>query len=203
MYIPSGFRFDNPTEKIAFMRSYPLATIVTIGDGAPMATHLPFAVDEHGGKILLSSHFAAADLQTRHIESQVSLVIFSEPHAYISPRHYDKHESVPTWDYIAVHAYGICRIETDPEITLGLLEKMIFCFEPDYLKQWENLSERFKTRMSAGIVAFTLEVTDLQGQLKLSQNKTAAERDRIVQQLQTSLVGTERDLAERIQNTLK
>lgn len=203
MYVPKSFQFDNPAEKIAFMQRYPFATLVTVAHGLPLATHLPFVVEEKDGKVILSSHFAAGNSQTQYVETGSSLVIFSEPHAYISPRHYDKQESVPTWDYIAVHAYGKCRIEQDADAKLILLEKMIRFYEPNYLQQWTSLSHRFRMGMLSGLTAFTLEVTELQGQRKLSQNKTITERTRIIRQLEESPVGIEQDLAKYIQNTLK
>src|ERR1051325_6086478 len=106
MYTPNHFRFDHEQEKIAFMKRYSFATMVTIKDQLPIATQLPFVINDNAGRIVLSSHFALANEQAKYIESNTSLIIFSEPHSYISPAHYDKQESVPTWDYIAVHAYG-------------------------------------------------------------------------------------------------
>jgi len=202
MYIPKSFQFNNPAEKIDFMRRYPFATVITVADGQPLATHLPVVVEEKHGKLVLSSHFAAGNNQAHHIEANSSLVIFNEPNAYISPRQSDKRESVPTWDYIAVHAYGKCRIERNADTKLALLEKMICSYEPDYLQQWTSLSRHFRMSMLNGLIAFTMEVIDLQGQRKLSQNKTVAERLRIIQQLEKSPVGVEQDLAMYIQKTL-
>lgn len=194
------YRMEDEAEKIAFLKQYSFATIITVAEGRPIATHLPFTVAERGGKLLLLSHFAKANKQTKYIAGQESLVIFSEPHAYISPIHYDKHESVPTWDYIAVHAYGKARIlESDLE-KLALLEQTIDYYEKAYRMQWNALSEKYKTGTMQGIVAFELEVTALQGQKKLSQNKSAEERRRIVQQLEQSDNGVERDLAMHIKN---
>jgi len=202
MYIPKSFQFSDKTEIAAFMRRYPFATVVTAHDGVPLATHLPFAVEEHQAGITLSSHFAATNNQSRLITGCTSLVIFSEPHAYISPRHYDKLESVPTWDYIAVHAYGTCRVVEDHNAKLALLEKMIGFYEPEYLNQWTSLPLRFKTGMMSGIVAFTMDVAELQGQQKLSQNKTPAERMRIVKQLETTAGSVEQALADYIRKTI-
>jgi transcriptional regulator len=174
--------------------------MVTMAGEKPLATHLPFTVAERNGKLLLQSHFAKANEQTRYIAEQTSLVIFTEPHAYISPSHYDKQESVPTWDYIAVHAYGTACILEQEQEKLALLEQTIDNYEQAYRAQWDTLSSRYKTGMLQGIVAFELEVTELQGQKKLSQNKSDEERRRIVQQLEQSSNGVERDLARHIKN---
>ncbi len=81
MYIPSHFQFQDNAEKIAFMKRYSFATIVTIKDNLPIATQLPFFIDNHSDKLVLSSDFAKANEQHKYIEDNISLVIFSEPHA--------------------------------------------------------------------------------------------------------------------------
>ncbi len=199
MFIPNSFKFEDRAEKIAFMKQYSFATIITVKDNVPIATQLPFVIDDSSDNLILSSHFAIANEQTKYIEANTSLVIFTEPHAYISPVHYDKHESVPTWDYIAVHAYGKAKIIEDENEKIKALEQMIRFYEKDYLQQWESLSDKFKKGMMRGIVAFELEVTDLQGQKKLSQNKTEIERQRIVEHLEQSNNTVEKDIAIYIQ----
>jgi transcriptional regulator len=186
MYIPAHFRFENGAELIAFMKQYSFATMVSVQEGRPVATHIPVVVDDSGERLVLSAHLAAANEQAKHICPGESLIIFSGPHAYISPSSYDKTESVPTWNYIAVHAYGTARIIADEVAKQRLLEKMITTYEPQYLEQWNDLSPKFRTGMMRGIVAFELEVTTLQGQKKLSQNKTDAERARIIDKLDGS-----------------
>ena len=182
------------------MKQYSFATIVTNKEGIPIATQLPFSINYSSGKLVLISHFAAANEQAKYIEGHTSLVIFSEPHAYISPTHYDKKESVPTWDYIAVHAYGKAKIISEEEAVANVLEQTIQVYEASYLPQWNSLPEKFKKGMMKGIVAFELEVTDLQGQKKLSQNKTEAERQRIIAQLEKSNNTTETAIADYIRN---
>jgi len=198
MYTPNHFQFKTETEKIAFMRKYSFATIITNKETIPIATQLPFYIDESSDKLVLSSHFALANEQAKYIETNTSLIIFTEPHAYISPVHYDKPESVPTWDYISVHAYGKARILTDEKSKINALEQMITFYDQNYLDQWAGLSDKFKKGMMRGIIAFELEVTDLQGQKKLSQNKNAAERLRITGHLEKSDNTVERDIANYI-----
>jgi len=200
MYIPKQFEFKNDIEKIAFMKQYSFATIVTNKGDLPIATQLPFFIEENAANLILRAHFAGTNEQARYIEGNTSLVIFSQPHAYISPVHYDKVESVPTWDYIAVHAYGNAKIIHDENEKAKALEQMILFYEPGYLNQWNTLSEKFKKGMMQGIVVFDLEVTDLQGQKKLSQNKSEIERQRIISQLEKSNNTVEVALAEEIKN---
>lgn len=198
MYIPNQFQFKDEAEKIAFMRQYSFATIITNKEQIPIATQLPFYINDSSDKLVLTSHFALANEQAKYIEANTSLVLFTEPHAYISPVHYDKPESVPTWDYISVHAYGKAKILEDENSKIKVLEEMIRFYDQNYLAQWDSLSDKFKKGMMKGIVAFEIEVTDLQGQKKLSQNKTEAERNRIVEHLEKTDNSVEKDLATYI-----
>lgn len=200
MYIPNQFRITDEAEKIDFMRRYSFATIVTIKNDIPIATQLPFFIDNRSNKLVLSSHFAMANEQTKYIEHNTSLVIFAEPHAYISPVHYDKKESVPTWDYIAVHAYGKAKIVKDEGAVINLLEQMIHFYDENYIAQWNGLSDKFKQGMVKGIVAFEMEVTDLQAQKKISQNKNEAERQKIIEHLDKSDSSVEKEIASYIRN---
>lgn len=200
MYVPKHFQFKGYAEKIAFMQQYSFATIVSIKNGIPIATQLPFHIRMDKDQLILTSHFARANEQADYIENSPSLVIFSEPHAYISPQHYDKMESVPTWDYITVHAYGLTSILTDEQAKNKILEQMILSYDEAYLTQWNELSDRFKSGMMRGIVAFELVVTDLQGQKKLSQNKSETERQRISDFLENSNRTHERDIAASMKN---
>ena len=182
------------------MKQYSFATIITVKDQLPLAAKLPFFIDDSSDKLVLSAHFALANKQAEYIEENISLVIFTEPHAYISPQHYDKQESVPTWDYISVHAYGKAKIIEDEQYKTKVLEQMINFYEPGYLEQWASLSDKFKKGMIRGIVAFELEVTELKGQMKLSQNKTEAERQRIIAHLGKSEDSVKKDIATYIRN---
>ncbi|KRT13985.1 transcriptional regulator [Pedobacter ginsenosidimutans] len=200
MLISNSFKFDDQSEQIAFMKRYSFATIITSHNNLPIATQLPFVVNEVNGKVLISGHFAQTNEQVKYIEQYTSLIIFTEPHAYISPSHYEKHESVPTWDYISVHAYGKANIISDEKAKEQALKEMILYYEKEYLVQWDSLSEKFKQGMMRGIVAFEMEVSNLQGKKKLSQNKSEQERDNIVSHLENSNNAVERELAPFIKN---
>jgi transcriptional regulator len=153
-------------------------------------------VSKRDDKIVLSSHFARANPQAAEIIGKEILVIFTEPHAYISPKHYEKETNVPTWNYIAVHAYGKATILSEDEQTANLLAQMISNYEADYLTQWNNLPDEYKQRMMKGIVAFEVVVDDLQGKQKLSQNRTEVERENIIEALDKSTDTTEAEIAK-------
>ena len=173
-------------ETVAFMKRFGFATIVTAKNNLPVATHLPFLVTNRDENIILISHFAKANEQWKEIENNLVLVIFTEPHAYISPKHYDKELNVPTWNYISVHAYGKGRLITETQNVIQILESTIDNYETSYKQQWNNLPGEYKLGMIKGIVAFEIVVTDLQGKKKLSQNKTKNEQTNIINALAQS-----------------
>lgn len=196
MYIPSFNSFPDRREIVAFMERYSFATIVTMMDDKPFATHLPFLVKEENDKIILQAHFAKANPQWKEITAKTSLVIFTEPHAYISPSNYETEKVVPTWNYIAVHAYGQATILQSVDQKAELLKQTIEAFEASYYQQWQSLPNEYRSRMVDGIVAFEIEVTDLQAKKKLSQNRTEAEKENIIHSLEKSADTNEREIAD-------
>ena len=178
------------------MQRYSFATIVTMIDDVPVATHLPFLVMEENDKLVLRSHFAKSNPHSAQVISKTSLVIFTEPHAYISPSNYETEKVVPTWNYIAVHAYGKAAILDHIELKAELLKHTIETFEAAYFQQWQSLPDDYKSRMMNGIVAFEIEVTDLQAKKKLSQNRTDKERENIIDSLSKSPHTSELEIAE-------
>lgn len=186
MYIPTHYLTTDKYEMISFMRQFSFATIITTKDNFPVATHLPFFITIKDDQVILTSHFSKANDQWKDIDNHSVLVIFSQPHAYISPTHYDSELNVPTWNYMSVHAYGKGTIITEQTQTLEILEKTIDNFESAYRPQWEKLPEEYKSAMIKGIVAFEIVVTDLQGKKKLSQNKKENEKQKIIENLSKS-----------------
>lgn len=195
MYTPKHFQFEDLQETIAFIRQYSFGTLVTVESALPLATHIPFTVQQRGDKLFLTSHIAVANQQSINLSKGTALAIFTEPHAYISPSHYEKEQNVPTWNYIAVHAYGKIKIIDNDDMKLLMLEDMIRSYDTGYLNQWANLSADYKLKMIKGIVAFEMEVTDLQGKKKLSQNRSETEKHNIINALSNSTDNNARDIA--------
>lgn len=203
MYIPKFNRLEDQNEALDFIKTFSFGTIVTSKDNVPTATHLPFLIELKNEKILLTSHFAKANGQWKDVKENQVLTIFSEPHAYVSPRNYQKELNVPTWNYIAVHAYGKGRLITDTNKVKEVLENTILNYEASYKTQWDALPKDYKERMSKGIVAFEIEVEDLQAKKKLSQNKTAIEQKNIIHSLSNSLNSNEQLIAHYMEKELE
>jgi transcriptional regulator len=204
MYTPKHNREDDPAKLYRFMAEYSFATLLTTKDDAMKATHLPFLVDMEDGAIRLRAHMARANDQWRDFAgAKEVLVIFQEPHAYVSPKHYEKHLSVPTWNYVAVHAYGRARVIDETGDKLRLLERMIRHLDEGYMKQWEGLPEQFKREKLGGIVAFEVEVTRLQGRFKLSQDRSVVEQENIVKEFCASDDPVKSKIGEMMRENLK
>jgi transcriptional regulator len=180
MYIPNANRVDDQAQLLTFMRAHSFATLISHVAGQIVASHVPLTVAEADGQLVLHGHLAKANPQWQELAAQQEiLVIFQGPHAYISPQHYAKWESVPTWNYIAVHAYGSAQLVTDEAEKLASLAGLIAATEAGYQHQWDAQSAHFQQGMLNGIVAFTLAITRLEGKYKLSQNRPADDQERV------------------------
>ncbi len=187
MYIPEFNRQEDRAATLAFMKANPFAILVSNAEGLPFATHLPLLIDETGDQIVIQGHMAKANAHWKSMkEGEESLVIFHGPHAYISPSLYELRESVPTWNYAAVHVYGEPSLFCDEESLMATLHRMINTFESSYMTQWSELSEQYRSRMMKHIVGFNIKVKRLEAKFKLSQNRTKGEQSRVIQALNQS-----------------
>lgn len=181
MYIPKHFEEKDKAKLVEFMREYNFAAIVNRAKKRYWATHIPFLIQQEGSDIILKAHMAKANPQWANFnDGDEVLVIFQEPHSYVSPSMYENKVSVPTWNYIAVHAYGVPVIMPSDEEKISLLEETFRVFESKFKQQWDTLPEDYKNELLGGIVAFQIKVTNLEGKFKLSQNRTEGDRERII-----------------------
>jgi transcriptional regulator len=187
LYIPEYHRVEDRAVALAFMQANPFAILISTTDDGPLATHLPILTREVEGGLQLRGHMAKANPHWKSIrENQESLVIFHGPHAYISPSLYETRESVPTWNYAAVHVYGQGIVFTDKDRLNQLLQEMIAHFDSSYAAQWPSLSEQYRSRMVQHIVGFEINVTRVETKFKLSQNRTRAEQENVIKSLASS-----------------
>ncbi|MBN9407607.1 MAG: FMN-binding negative transcriptional regulator [Burkholderiales bacterium] len=176
MYLPRQFSSADPAHARDLMRGHPFASLVsTDDDGFPFVTHLPLHLEEEGGPLRLLGHVARPNPHWRHLQARPeALVTFLGPHAYLSPAVYPDLARVPTWNYLAVHCRVRARLIDDAGAKDALLKKLIGDHEPAYAQQWRDLGEDFARRMLAGIVAFELDVLQLDCKLKLNQHRPEA-----------------------------
>ena len=128
MYAPEAFRRRDRGALLALASSYPFATVITCADGLPTASHLPLLVDAEADR--LRGHLARANPQCAHFAAGAgALVVFHGPHGYVSPSVYEERPSVPTWNYVAVHARGASRA-VDEAALRQILEDTVARFDP-------------------------------------------------------------------------
>jgi len=172
MYSPEAFKVEDRATLHAFMRQHNFATLVTHREGSTQATHVPLVLKEEGGPHgLLRGHLARPNPQWLDLATGGEvLVIFTGPHAYISPAWYQTSPAVPTWNYTAVHAYGIARLIEDPDEFAAMLHELVEVHERDRADRWSGeMPVEFRDRLMKGIVGFEIEITRLEGKFKLSQ----------------------------------
>jgi transcriptional regulator len=182
MYAPKYAQNDNAKEIQDFIRHNGFATLVSLAEGKLWATHTPFLLNEEG--TLLTGHISKANKQWRDFsKNEEVLVIFQGPHTYISPSWYD-HENVPTWNYIAVHAYGTLRIIEGEEL-LDFLKGLTNKYEAHSKNPVtvEGMSGGYVEREMRGLVAFEIKITKIDVSYKLSQNRDAKNHENIVKEL--------------------
>jgi transcriptional regulator len=185
VYIPEHFCLRDHAQVIAFMRANPFAILISTTDAGPFATHLPLYVRTEEENIILRGHVAKANPHWRYLEQRAHcLTIFHGPHSYISPGNYTARESVPTWNYGAVHLYGNARVFSSPGELQEMLYELIETFEPAYRLQWENMRESSRENMLRQIVGFEIEITKIEGKFKLSQNRTREDQANVIASLE-------------------
>jgi transcriptional regulator len=185
MYVPGHNRLEDRAAQLAYMRAHSFAALATCGPGGLTATHLPFVIEEHKGSITLLAHMAKANPQWRDFaDCGEAMVIFMQPHAYVSPRLYDSRQNVPTWNYVAVHAYGRPALIEERAAALALLRKLVGQHDAAYLAQLAELPQHYLDAKLGAIVSFSLAVTRIDARYKLSQDRTPAERERIARELE-------------------
>jgi transcriptional regulator len=195
MYSPPYNRVEERAELIEFMRAHNFPLLVTGTGGNLLASHLPATVHEEKGQILIDMHMAKNNPQWKEFFDDEVLVVFSGPHAYVSPRWYAEKERVPTWNYAAAHAYGVPRIVSDRQAKCASQRRLIESVDPQWLPQHDALSPKYLDMMIDGIVNFTIPVSRLETRWKLSQNRGRQEQELIAAALEKSGDGVERSLA--------
>jgi transcriptional regulator len=195
MYSPPYNRVEDRAELIAFMRANNFPILVTGTGGNVMASHLPVLVSQKENQIVLDMHMARNNPQWKEFFDDEVLVVFHGPHAYVSPRWYEEKERVPTWNYAAVHAYGVPRIISDKKLKEESQRRLVEFMDPQWLVSFDGLSPKYVGMMLEGIVNFEIAVTRLETRWKLSQNRSRREMELIAAELDKSGDSVERALA--------
>ena len=195
MYSPSYNQLQDRAELLDFMRAHSFVVLVTGTGGTLHASHLPATVHERNEKIYLDMHMARNNPQWKEFFDDEVMVLFSGPHAYVSPRWYEEQERVPTWNYAAVHAYGIPKLIQERKRKHESQRRLISILDPRWLPKFDALRQEYVDGMLEGIVNFEIALTRLETRWKLSQNRSRREQELIAIELEKSKDSGERALA--------
>jgi transcriptional regulator len=181
MYSPKFNQVADRSILIEAMQAYSFAILIgpPSEPDAPaplVATHLPLVVKDKGPLGLIEGHFAKANRHWQALAGRETLVIFPGPHTYVSPTLYVEELSVPTWNYIAVHAYGTMELVEDEAEKEALLAGLIQANEPAFAEHWNAMPHGFRHTMLAGIQGFRIPISRIEGKFKISQNRAPQER---------------------------
>ena len=184
MYVPKYSEINDQHLIEEFMQAHPFATFISSGEQIE-ANHYPFLIKKEEDKTILWTHVARSNPQWTNIQKKNRcLVIFTGPHAYMSPSYYINPLNVPTWSYTAVHAQCLATIETDELIQQDLMKELVTHFETTNKTNWKyDLPEEFNQKLLKAIVWIKCEVIELQAKFKLSQNRNKEDYQYLLNQL--------------------
>jgi transcriptional regulator len=208
VYIPSAFAETRSDVLARFIAQYSFGTLVTSdASGGLCASHLPLLYDAGEGSkpAIIFSHMAKANPQWKFLRPETEvLVIFTGPHAYISPRWYEAKLAVPTWNYTAVHVYGRPRLIDDPKLVRQILSQTVEKYEGTGPGAWfdADLPEDFMSKMASAIVAFAIDVTRIEGKFKLNQNRSSSDRRGVIAALEAAGPEDSRAIADLMRAAL-
>ncbi|MBV9962147.1 MAG: FMN-binding negative transcriptional regulator [Parafilimonas sp.] len=187
MYNLPHFKANDSKEIFAFMQSHPFITLCGCdAENKPVATHLPVLVEEHDGKIFLQAHIMRRQKHSIAFQQNSNvLAIFSGMNSYVSASWYSNPKIGSTWNYQAVHAQGILKLQ-DENFLRNLLTRLTEKFEnnPHSPSLVQKLDEDYVTNMMKAIVGFEIEITEIEHVFKLSQNRDEKSYENIIEHLQ-------------------
>jgi transcriptional regulator len=198
MYLPSEFTASDPELAWALVESQPFGLLLDLVGGS--VSHLPFLIGRSDGRPnRLRGHVALRNPVASRLSGARVTVVFTGPNAYVSPLWYarpDRH--VPTWNYVAVQITGTASV-LENDATRELLDELCARFEPPDGYRPSHLAPELLDALVAGIVGFEIQVERFEGKLKLSQNRSAEDRSRVMQALQTRAGGDDHAVLEWMQ----
>jgi transcriptional regulator len=197
MYTPAHFAESDLGKLHEAIERYSFATLVSQRGAGPFASHLPLLLDRDAGpRGTLVGHMARANPQWQDAAGQLVLAIFAGPHAYISPTWYEADETVPTWNYVAVHAYGRLELIEDHAAAEALLRRTVNLYESALPTPWRlDESPEFVERLVRQIVAFRIPIERLEGKWKLNQNHPHQRRAKVIAELESRQDENSREIA--------
>ncbi|WP_191561063.1 FMN-binding negative transcriptional regulator [Metabacillus idriensis] len=201
MYIPKHFKLNEKEGIYKIIEENSFATLFSLLEGIPFATHLPLALDRV--EEVLIGHVARQNPQWKDMQHQQVLAVFHGPHSYISPSWYETNTAVPTWNYTAVHVYGEAEmIESEQELMKSLQDLVDTYEKPDSSYELDKADPAYIKGLSKGIVGFRIKITKMEGKSKLSQNHSIKRRETVIEQLEQLKSENAKHIARLMKETI-
>lgn len=189
LYIPRAHLVEDRKLLHEFMDEFSFVELVTSSPEIRI-THIPVMLDRSVGKYgTLYGHISRQNPQNGALDGrQAAVIVFRGPHSYISPTWYAKTEVVPTWNFAVVHASGKPKAITEKKPLHDLLARLIRKFENYETSSYDfsKLADSYKYGLIAGIVGFEMEIERLEGKFKLGQERSEADREGVLRNLQSA-----------------
>lgn len=203
MYLPSHYEIKDLPLLCSFIEDYPFGSLVTNSNSELNANHYPFLID-HAGEITLWTHLARSNPQWKNfMHSPDCLLIFTGPHAYISPTYYENKLNVPTWNYTAVHLNCDAEIVEDVLEQKVLMKRLVESFERQNSTQWNfDLPEEFSNKLLNAIVWIKFKVKKIDGKFKLSQNREKSDYQKVLTEFSNRTSDNDRELLKYMKLTM-
>lgn len=202
MYIPQLFEVTDKETLYALMEQNSFAVLFSQHEGKPCATHLPLLLDESEG--YLYGHMAKANPHWASLKGEV-LVVFAGAHSYISSSWYETPNSVPTWNYTAVHVYGHVELIEDHAELLKIVDQSVSHYESSMPNPWSmsQADPTYINNLSKGIVGFKIHISKIEGKWKLSQNHSKERQERVIDALELQKDVQSRQIAKLMKDNVK
>ena len=199
MYIPKMFEEKDKNEIAHFLEQNSFGTLVSVFNSKPIASHLPFHMDEiNEQNILLSSHIAKENEIKNCFDERTLMIIFLGAHDYISPQWY-KEMNVPTWNYLSVHLYGKVKVLAGDEAKKSL-NKLMKKYEASQKvpKEIKDIPAKVFEQDFKNLIAFEFQVHEIHAAFKLSQNRDNESYKNIVYNLENNNTFPNQPLADEM-----
>ena len=178
MYMPKHFAVTDSVEIFKFVESNTFGQLISSVRGRPFATHMPFVLSDDNKKLI--GHISQQNTQHTEIDGQQVLITLQGAHDYISPSWYSA-PGVPTWNYQAVHIYGVCRVFSGPDELQGVIEALTHKYESSFPEPWVP---KYKKAMLGAIVGLEITIDEVQCKYKLSQNRSIQDQELVAVELE-------------------
>jgi transcriptional regulator len=207
MYTPKHFQELDEVKLLELIAQYPFASLITHSDSGIEANHIPFYIQENNESKVLLGHIAKANPLWKSIqEGSEALVIFNGPNCYISPNYYPSKQengrAVPTWNYMTVHVKGRLHYFHSDEKKLAIVNQLTNLHEVHQDIPWtvNDAPSIYIEKMLSAIVGIEIEITDIVGKWKVSQNQSENNQQGVLAGLLSEVENNSQKMAEIIKN---